>query len=118
MGAEKKGAERNGISLPSAGNDLFCFVFSLGETKENWKRAVKQSWVFPALSGISSAGSNLFILLLVKCQMSPVILYPGIAVGGLIITTLIAFFGFREKLRPQQWAGIAFGAVALVLLNL
>ena len=96
----------------------FCFVFSLGETKENWKRAVKQSWVFPALSGISSAGSNLFILLLVKCQMSPVILYPGIAVGGLIITTLIAFFGFREKLRPQQWAGIAFGAVALVLLNL
>lgn len=96
----------------------FCFVFSLGETKENWKRAVKQSWVFPALSGISSAGSNLFILLLVKCQMSPVILYPGIAVGGLIITTLIAFFGFRERLRPQQWVGLAVGAVALVLLNL
>lgn len=96
----------------------FCFVFSLGETKENWKRAVKQSWVFPALSGISSAGSNLFILLLVKCQMSPVILYPGIAVGGLILTTLVAFFCFREKLRPQQWVGLAFGAVALVLLNL
>jgi uncharacterized membrane protein len=96
----------------------FCFVFSLGEKKENWKRAIKQSWAFPALSGISSAGSNLFILLLVKCRMSPVILYPGIAVGGLIITTLIAFFGFREKLRPQQWVGLAVGAVALVLLNL
>ena len=66
----------------------------------------------------SSALSNVFILLLVKCQMSPVILYPGIAVGGLIITTLIAFFGFREKLRPQQWVGLAVGAVALVLLNL
>lgn len=96
----------------------FCFLFALKEDKKNWKTAAKQSWVFPALSGISSAGSNLFILLLVKCRMSPVILYPGIAVGGLIITTLIAVFGFREKLRPQQRAGLALGAVALVLLNL
>ena len=96
----------------------FCFLFALKEDKKNWKAAAKQSWLFPALSGSSSALSNVFILLLVKCQMSPVILYPGIAVGGLILTTLIAFFGFREKLRPQQWAGLALGAVALVLLNL
>lgn len=96
----------------------FCLLFALGENKKNWKKAAKQSWMFPVLSGSSSALSNVFILLLVKCQMSPVILYPGIAVGGLIITTLIAFLGFREKLRPQQWVGLAVGAVALVLLNL
>lgn len=97
---------------------FFCFLLSLKETKENWKPAVKQSWLFPVIAGSSSALSNVFILLLVKCQMSPVILYPGIAVGGLLITTLISFFGFREKLRVQQWIGLFFGAIALVLLNL
>ena len=35
-----------------------------------------------------------------------------------LITTLISFFGFREKLRFQQWIGLFFGAIALVLLNL
>ena len=96
----------------------FCLMFALGEGKENWKKTAKSAWIFPALSGSSSACSNVFILLLVKHQMSPVILYPGVAVGGLILTTLIAYFGFRERLRTQQWVGLAFGAVALVLLNL
>lgn len=96
----------------------FCLLFALGENKKCWKKAIRQAWLFPVLSGSSSALSNVFILLLVKCQMSPVILYPGVAVGGLILTTLIAFFGFRERLRPQQWVGLAVGAVALVLLNL
>ena len=50
--------------------------------------------------------------------MSPVILYPGMAVGGLMLTVLFSFFGFKERLRPLQWCGLAAGAVALVLLNL
>jgi len=60
----------------------------------------------------------MFVLVLVKQQMSPVILYPDVAVGGLIITTLFATLLFREKLQPMQWLGLFVGAVALVLLNL
>ena len=86
-----------------------------GCTKE---QGAKRSWPFAFLAGCSGAASNVFILLLVKRQLSPVILYPGTAVGGLMLTTLITFFGFREKLRPLQWLGLAVGAVSLVLLNL
>lgn len=74
--------------------------------------------VFPAMAGMSSALSNVFILLLIKKEMSSSVLYPGIAVGGLMITTIVAFSVFRERLRPLQWIGLVIGAVGLVLLNL
>lgn len=97
---------------------LVCFLLALKEDKRNWGTAFKTSWRFPALTGLSSAASNVFILLLVKHQMSPVIIYPGIAVGGLMITTIISLLFFREKLRRMQWYGLAVGAAALVLINL
>ena len=96
----------------------FCSIPAVREEKTNWKATIKSAWLFPAMAGSSSALSNVFILLLVKNQMSPVILYPGVAVGGLILTTLIATLCFRERLRGKQWLGLAFGAVALILLNL
>jgi len=95
-----------------------CFFFFRKEDKSNWGAAIKDSWMCPALSGCSSAFSNLFILLLVKHNMSPAILYPGIAVGGLMLTIIISLWGFKEKLRPAQWYGLGVGSVALVLLNL
>lgn len=97
---------------------VVCFFMALPEEKTNWKAAVKTSWTFPAISGLSSAFSNVFILLLVNSDMSPAIIYPGIAVGGLMITTLISLVVFRERLRPLQWCGMTVGAIALVLLNL
>ncbi len=97
---------------------VFCWILFRKEDKTNWKSACKSSWPFAALSGSSGAITNMFILLLVKINMSPAVLYPGVAVGGLILTTVFAIFFFRERLRLQQWLGLAFGAVALVLLNL
>jgi len=97
---------------------LFMLALSRKEEKTDWAAALRTTWPFPALAGCSSAASNVFMLLLVKNRMSPVILYPGVAVGGLMITTLISRFCFRERLRPMQWCGLAVGAAALVLLNL
>ena len=97
---------------------LFCLIPTLVRDRAHGKAAFRRAWMFPALAGSSSAFSNLFILLLVKREMSPVILYPGVAVGGLMLTTLIAVFFFREKLRRRQWAGLCIGALALIFLNL
>jgi len=97
---------------------IFCAAFALFEDKRNWRAAIKSSWLFPAISGLSSVLSNVFILLLVKSNMSPTVIYPGVAVGGLMITTVISMLGFCERLRPMQWCGLAVGALALVLLNI
>ena len=95
-----------------------CLLLSLREPKENWFIAFKTSWVFPCLAGIGCALCNVFVLLLIKYDMSPVIIYPGLAAGGLMITILISTVFFRERLRPAQWCGLFVGAAALVLLNL
>ena len=97
---------------------VFCLLLALRENKINWGAAVKNGWLGPVIAGCSSALSNVFILLLVKVNMSAAIMYPGIAVGGLMITTLISFVCFKERLRLLQWVGLAVGAVALVFLNL
>ena len=97
---------------------IVCFLLSTKEKKDNWRNTFRTSWFCPALAGISSVLSNIFILLLVKHQMSPAIMYPGIAVGGLMLTILISLLCFQEKLRRLQWWGLVIGAIALVLLNL
>lgn len=97
---------------------VFCLLLSRKEEKQNWPAALKRSWMFPALAGVSSAFSNSCILLLIRDEMSPAIIYPGVAVGGLMITIFISLLCFRERIRPLQWCGLAIGAVALVLLSI
>jgi drug/metabolite transporter (DMT)-like permease len=97
---------------------MFCLLLSLRENKSNWKSALKHTWVFPAIAGACSAICNVFVLIMVKNDLSPLILYPGVAVGGLMLTVIISLVFFREKLRPMQIGGLLVGAVALVLLNL
>ena len=97
---------------------LVCLAIGFCGERRDWGRAFCRGWYGPFMAGASSALANVCILLLIKWQMSSTIIYPGIAVGGLILTTLISFFFFRERLRPLAWIGLAVGAVALVLLNL
>lgn len=96
---------------------VFCLLLACKEDKQNWPVAFKKSWMFPALAGLSSSFSNSCILLLIRQEMSPAIIYPGVAVGGLMITIFISLLCFRERIRPLQWCGLAIGAVALVLLS-
>ncbi|MBQ8415479.1 MAG: hypothetical protein IJX13_01045 [Clostridia bacterium] len=97
---------------------IVSLVLAWREDRTYWRAALKDTWEFPCLAGLSSAISNVFVLLLVNSTMSPAVIYPGVAVGGLILTIFASRFLFRERLRPMQWCGIAVGCVALVLLNL
>lgn len=97
---------------------LLCLAVGLCGRRRDWGRAFLRGWHGPCLAGASSAGANVCILLLIKHEVSSTVIYPGIAVGGLILTTLVSFFFFRERLRPMAWAGLVVGSVALVLLNL
>lgn len=97
---------------------LACLAIGLGGERRDWGRAFRRGWYGPCLAGACSAGANVCILLLIKRQVSSTVIYPGVAVGGLCLTTLVSFFFFHERLRPLAWLGLAIGAVALVLLNL
>ncbi len=97
---------------------VICVLLSLREKKDDWSTAAKTTWFFPVGAGFASAMLNLFVLLMASTALSPSVIYPGIAVGGVTLTTLVSVFIFREKLSQRQWLGLGVGVVALVFLNL
>ncbi len=97
---------------------IVCLLLYLREDKSSFKPVIRDSWYFPAAAGISSAVLNLFIILMVSTTLSPSVIYPGIAVGGLTITTLVSVIFFKEKLKVSQWLGLGIGVIALIFLNL
>ena len=78
----------------------------------------KVSFVYPIVGGVSSALLNLLILLLISTTLSESVIFPGIAVGGLILTILFSTVIYREKISLYRWVGLSIGAIALVFLNL
>ena len=95
-----------------------CLVFFLKGKRVKIGEVSKISLLCPVMGGVSSAALNFFILLLLASELSESVIFPCIAVGGLILTTLFSVTVCRERLRPIRWAGLAVGAAALVFLNL
>ena len=98
---------------------LICLVFFLVGRKKNTlpASALKKSFYLPIIAGGGSATLNLLLMLLIPL-LPGALIYPAIAVGALIITTLFSALACKERLRPMQWAGLGVGAIALVFLNL
>lgn len=95
-----------------------CAVMYLKGSRCKLKELAKGSVFCPVAGGISSAALNLFILLMLSTTLSESVIFPGIAVGGFMLTTAFSVIVYRERLRKEQWVGLAIGAVALVFLNL
>lgn len=97
---------------------IFCLVLGRKEDKGDWTATVRDSWYFPVGAGVASALLNLFVLRMASTTLSPSIIYPGIAVGGVTLTSLASVVLFKERLLWRQWVGLAIGVIALVFLNL
>ena len=97
---------------------IFTALMCVKDDKSCWKQVVKENWYFPVVAGSSSAICNLFIILMASTDLSPSLIYPALAIGGLTLTTLVSVVACKERLKLSQWIGLVIGAVALVLLNL
>ena len=96
-----------------------CLIFFLTGRKDTVfpKEAVRRTAWIPMCAGFGSTALNLFILLMLPLLSSSII-YPFMAVGAIIITTLFSALICKERLRPLQWVGLLVGCVALVFLNI
>ena len=97
---------------------IFCALMCVKDDKREWKQVLKKNWYFPAVAGASSAVCNVFIIKMASTSLSPSLIYPALAIGGLTLTTLVSVAVCKERLKVSQWIGLMIGAVALVLLNL
>ena len=62
---------------------------------------LRRAWPYPMAAGVSNAALNLLVIALAGSSLSPGLIYPVIAVGGLTITTLCSALLFREKLQGR-----------------
>lgn len=97
---------------------VFALVQYLRSDRTDTRVILKSSALFPVGAGVCNMLLNLFMILLATSPISPNLIYPVIAVGGLAVTSLFSLLAFKEKLRWWQWVGIAVGAAAVALLSL
>ena len=93
-------------------------VLFLCSPKQDSGKAFKRAGYIPVISATLNVLLNLFVILMAGTSLSPAVIYPVLAVGGLAISILISLVCFRERLTRLQWLGLLVGAVAVVLLNL
>ena len=83
---------------------LWCVLFAMNPS-------------FDVAAGVGNVFLNVFVMLMAVSSLSPTLIYPTIAVGGLIITTCFSVLAFREKLKWWQWIGVAIGIIATAILS-
>lgn len=92
-------------------------VMLLKSNKQDLKPIVKKGGVFASLVGISNGLLNLFVILLTKTDLKSSLVYPTLAVGSLILTSLLSIVLFKERLKWWQWIGVVIGISAVGLLS-
>lgn len=113
------GEHGNMLMLFATGiSTAFCLINYLRSDKTDGKAILKASAPFPIVAGVCNVLLNLFVMLLATSTISPSLIYPVLAVGGLSITSVFSALVFRDKLAWWQWLGIAVGALAVILLSI
>lgn len=99
-------------------SSVVCVILFVKSDRTETKTLLKKGWYFPVAAGVANGILNFFVILLATSTLSPSLIYPVLAVGGLCVTMLFSLFAFKEKLKWWQWLGFALGTVAIALLNL
>ena len=97
---------------------VICLIWCLIDAPETPKTILKKSGWLPVVAGSANVLHNLTIILLASSSLSPSLIYPTLAVGGIGINAVASWVLLKEKLSIRQWAGLLLGAVAAVLLSL
>lgn len=114
-----KGEYGNMLMLFSVGIAMaLCLVDYLRNDKTETKEILKTSASFPIIAGICNVLLNLFVMLIATSTLSPSLIYPVLAIGGISVTSIFSVVIFNEKLHWWQWLGILVGTIAVALLSL
>lgn len=94
----------------------FALIYAKSD-KSDSKLIFKSTGWLPVAYGVTNVLLNLFVMLLATSSVSPSLIYPVIAVGGIAINSIASLLVFKERLQWQQWVGIAVGALAVAFLS-
>lgn len=129
------GAAAYNVSMRLAGEHINPFIFTVGLSCVALLGhvicffAYKVYWSAGAAMPVSKTALSLMILAGLGVVVIDLCSYFAIKAGGVVatnilftvgamlLTTLAGFFIFKEALTPTKMAGLAFGALSLILLS-
>lgn len=85
--------------------------------RKNLLSALRHGAFLSAMCGTSNGIANYFSFICLM-HIPNSIYFPVTSAAGLVLSCLISQIIFKEKLRPIQYAGITFGVLAMVFINL
>jgi drug/metabolite transporter (DMT)-like permease len=91
--------------------------FAATTEKKNAVVSLKKGAKYYLLCGLANGMVN-FLVLVLSNRMPASVMFPIISAGGIVLAALVSIFVYKERLQPQQWAGMVLGTLALVALNL
>lgn len=109
----------NFLMLVATGiSTLVCLVLYLRSDRQDSAVITRSSWYLPVLAGVLNALLNLSLILMATSDLSPSLIYPVLAIGSLIIITILSLLVFKEKMRWWQWLGVLSGIAATGILSI
>ena len=97
---------------------IVCFVLYMRDDRSESKEIFVSSWYYPVVAGVANVLLNVAVMKMATSELSPSVIYPVLAVGSLIITTVFSTVAFKEKMRWWQWLGVGVGMVATAILSI
>ena len=94
---------------------LFVLVF-FGERKIFLKN-LRAGWHLMVGCGLANGLSNMLVIMC-SVLLNASVMYPIISAGGIIISSLVSIFAYREKLSTPQYIGLFLGIGAVVLCSI
>ena len=79
--------------------------------------SLKSSWYLMVLCGVANGAVNLFVILLSQ-TMNTSLMFPLISAGGIVLTSLVSIFIYKEKLSLLQYIGMVLGIGAIVFMSI
>lgn len=96
---------------------LILLTLTLIFERKTFASNFKKGWLAGVCGGVSNGASN-FLVMVLATLMPVSVYYPVVSASATLLTALIAFFFYKEKMSVQKVVGIAIGVAAIVMLNL
>ncbi|MEE1315108.1 MAG: hypothetical protein UHS49_05020 [Faecalimonas sp.] len=103
------------LALAMAG--ILFWGLTIWKDRSFIKENIQKGWMPAMACGICNGATNLLVMVLLG-MMAASVLFPALSAGGIILSFIFSVFVYKEAFGLRQGIGVAFGIVAVVLLNL
>lgn len=96
---------------------IIMAVFAVVRERDLFKTYIKSGCILAALCGVMNGVVNLLVMLLNE-RISASVMFPLVSAGGIVVTSFMSIFLYKEQLSKKQLTGIAVGISSVIFLSI